>query len=65
MQKQTTTKQTSELNDGLTLDMIVWSSRPEIFCKKGAIKNFTKFTVKHLRQSLFFNKSTARGLQLY
>ena len=32
------------------------SSRPEVFCKKGALGNFTKFTGKHLCQSLFFNK---------
>ena len=32
------------------------SSRPEVFCKKGVLRNFTKFTGKHLRQSLFFNK---------
>ena len=32
------------------------SSRPEVFCKKGILKNFTKFTGKHLCQSLFFNK---------
>ena len=32
------------------------SSRPEVFCKKGIIKNFTKFTGKHLCQRLFFNK---------
>ena len=31
-------------------------SRPEVFCKKGALKNFTKFTGKHLCQSLLFNK---------
>ena len=29
---------------------------PEVFCKKGVLKNFTKFTGKHLCQSLFFNK---------
>ena len=27
-----------------------------MFCKKGAVGNFTKFTGKHLCQSLFFNK---------
>ena len=27
-----------------------------MFCKKGALRNFAKFTEKHLRQSLFFNK---------
>ena len=28
------------------------SSRPEMFCEKGALKYFTKFTGKHLCQSL-------------
>ena len=32
------------------------TSRPEVFCKKGVLRNFTKFTGKHLCQSLFFNK---------
>ena len=32
------------------------SSRPEVFCKKGVLRNLTKFTEKHLCQSLFFNK---------
>ena len=32
------------------------SSRPEVFCKKGVLSNFTKFTGKHLCQRLFFNK---------
>ena len=32
------------------------SSRPEVFCKRGVLRNFAKFTGKHLRQSLFFNK---------
>ena len=32
------------------------SSRPQEFCKKGVLRNFTKFTGKHLCQSLFFNK---------
>ena len=27
-----------------------------MFCKKGVLKNFVKFTGKHLCQSLFFNK---------
>ena len=27
-----------------------------VFCKKSVLKNFTKFTGKHLSQSLFFNK---------
>ena len=32
------------------------SSLTEVFCKKGVLRNFTKFTGKHLYQSLFFNK---------
>ena len=32
------------------------SSRPEVFCKKSVLRNFTKFMGKHLCQSLFFNK---------
>ena len=28
------------------------SSRPEVFCKKGVLRNFAKFTGKHLYQSL-------------
>ena len=34
----------------------VRSSSPEVFCKKGVLKTFAKFTGKHLCQSLFFNK---------
>ena len=36
--------------------IIVRSSRPDVFCKKGVLRNFTKFTGKHLCQSLYFNK---------
>ena len=38
------------------------SSCPEVFCKKGVLRNFTKFIGKHLCQSLLFNK--AAGLHL-
>ena len=38
------------------------SSHPEVFCKKGVLRNFTKFIGKHLCQSLFFNK--VAGLSL-
>ena len=34
----------------------VRSSRPRVFCKIGVLKNFSKFTGKHLCQSLFFSK---------
>ena len=36
------------------------SSRPEVFCKKGAFKNFSKFTGENLCLSLFFNKAACR-----
>ena len=29
----------------------------EVFCKKGALRNFAKFTGKYLYQSLFFEKA--------
>ena len=32
------------------------SSRPKVFCKKDVLRNITKFTGKHLCQSLIFNK---------
>ena len=38
---------------------ILISSHPEVFCKKGVPRNFTKFTAKHLCQSLF-KKETLR-----
>ena len=34
----------------------VRNSRPNVFSKKVILKNFAKFTRKHLCQSLFFNK---------
>ena len=36
-----------------------------MFCKKGVLRNFAKFTRKHLCQRLFFNKVAGRGLKLY
>ena len=35
---------------------ITRSSLPEVFCKTGVLRNFAKFTGKHLCQSIFFNK---------
>ena len=32
------------------------SSRPKVFCKKSVLRNFAKFTRKHLCQSVLFNK---------
>ena len=31
---------------------------PELFCKKGTLRNFAEFIGKHLCQSLLFNKVT-------
>ena len=33
-----------------------------MFCKKGVLRNFIKFTGKHTCQSLFFNKVVAAAL---
>ena len=41
------------------------SSHPKTFCEKGVLKNFAKFTEKHLCQSLFLIKLQGSGLQLY
>ena len=41
---------------GYFLICISRSSRLEVFCTKGALRNCAKFTEKHLCQSLFFNK---------
>ena len=35
------------------------SSRSEVFYKKGVLRNFVKFTGRHLCQSLYFNKVAA------
>ena len=39
------------------------SSRPEVLCKIGVLRNFGKFTGKHLWQSLFLIKLQAAGLK--
>ena len=44
------------------------SRRPEVFCRKAVLKNFAKYTGKHLCQSLLFNKVSSlrlESLQLY
>ena len=38
------------------------SSRPEVLCKKCFLRNFSKFTGKHLCHGLFFNKVAGSGL---
>ena len=32
------------------------NTRPDVFCKKGVLRNFAKITGKHLCPSVFFNK---------
>ena len=44
------------------LSLAYRSRRPEVFFKKSVLRNYVKFTGKHLCQSLFFNKVT--GLRL-
>ena len=44
------------MNFRLFQSLIARSSRLEVFYKKGVLKNFSKFTGKHLCQSLFFDK---------
>ena len=41
------------------------SSRSEVFCKKGVLRYFARFTGKHLCQSLFFNKVAGLRLWIY
>ena len=41
------------------------SSRSEVFCKKGVLRNFANFTGKHLCQSLFFNKHCTKNEVFY
>ena len=38
------------------------NSLPEVFCKKGVLRNFIKFAGKHLCHSLFFNKVACQSL---
>ena len=40
----------------LNQDVHKQAIRLEVFYKKGVLRNFAKFTGKHLYQSLFFNK---------
>ena len=49
-------KNTKLHNFFFAIPTIVRSSRPEVFCKKSVLRNFAKFTRKHLCQGLVFNK---------
>ena len=35
---------------------MIWFTEAQVFCKKGALRNFVKFAVKRLCQSLFLNQ---------
>ena len=52
------------MNDNLD-DSLDRSSHRRCSVKKGVLRNFAKFTGKHLCQSLFFNKVAGLGLKLY
>ena len=43
-------------NTNSTVFLFFRSSLPKVFCKKGVLRNFAKFTGKHLCQGLFFDK---------
>ena len=45
-------------------DSILRSSRPDVFCEKGVLRNFAKFTGKRLCQGLFLNKGVGTGVFL-
>ena len=47
------------------LQMFFRSSHPEMFCKKAVLRDFPKFTRKHLCQSLFITKVAGQGWQIY
>ena len=53
-------KKTLAITTNMT-NYLARSSRPEVFCIKGVLRDLTKFTGKHLCQSLFFIK--AAGLE--
>ena len=40
---------------GMASIIFYYKQLPEVFYKKGVLRNFAKFTGKHLCQSLFFN----------
>ena len=55
---------TEEIDFKHFLFINIRSSRSEVLCKKGVLRNFGKFTGKYLCQNLFFNKVVGR-LELY
>ena len=48
------------------MELYIQKQPPEVFCKKGVLTDFAKFTGKHLCQSLFLNKvERPGGLKAY
>ena len=37
--------------------VLIRSSRPDVFCKKGVLRNFAKFKGKHLCETLYKNRT--------
>ena len=48
----------------VTVSGINRSSRPEVLCKEGVLRNFPKFTGKYLCQSLFLIKLQALACEI-
>ena len=53
------------MNTLFVINQTYRSSLQEVFCKIGVVKNFAKFTGKHLCQSFFFNKGADSGLGVF
>ena len=49
----------------VTTDRENKSSRPEVFCTKGVLKNFKKFLGIHLCRKLIFNKGTLKKFAIF
>ena len=47
---------TASSDEKFSNEIIARSSRREVFCEKGVLRNLAKFTGKHQCQILFFNK---------
>ena len=47
--------------EGISVLTLNRSSHSDVFCKKGVLGNFAKFTGKHQCQSLFFNKAVVKA----
>ena len=56
-----TLEQCKKFPERLRLMYMFRSSRRKVFCKIGVLRNFAKFTGKHLCQSLLFNKVADLG----